>query len=526
MASHMGLREICPNYSQEFPAVLQRGLQELWESECLCDIQLTAENYTFSAHKSVLAAASWYFRIMFTTDMKERDQNSVELKGISAVGLKSALDFIYTSQLCADFESVEDVLLTSTHLQIPYLTECCVDFLKKSLNVNNFLDILSLAEKYDLVSLKTECFSFISTNLDVVLQISERCLLQLDADSIFAVLERDDVSPSVNEREILELAVKWLKYDLDGRLPHLECLIKHIRLGLIFPPKFEFENENLKDSVSLLKSVPQGEEYLQMLSEAGLQFKADNPFKKWFKIRSTQKGVLTTCGKTTGSQACREIKVCRRRFQCSAMGSQIYAVGGRGERGILFSAECYNPTEDKWRYIKALPSPLSSHAGTVHQNELYVCGGSSGEVFSGSVFRYTPELDEWTTLPPLRHPRGFHNMTSVGDKIYVMGGVLLTSADGQRRSYSDVKVTECYCPLSDQWTELSPLPVGHSQHGAAALGNKIYIMGGFSWEEERFLNTVHVYSCETDTWSTGPELPRPLVGLSSGTLTLPHYHSK
>ncbi|MGH0141760.1 UNVERIFIED_CONTAM: hypothetical protein FKN15_065255, partial [Acipenser sinensis] len=219
-------------------------------------------------------------------------------------------------------------------------------------------------------------------------------------------------------------------------------------------------------------------------------------------------------------------KVCRRRFQCNAMGSQIYAVGGRGERGILFSAECYNPTEDKWRYIKALPSPLSSHAGTVHQNELYVCGGSSGEVFSGSVFRYTPELDEWTTLPPLRHPRGFHNMTSVGDKIYVMGGVLLTSADGQRRAYSDVKVTECYCPLSDQWTELSPLPVGHSQHGAAALGNKIYIMGGFSWEEERFLNTVHVYSCETDTWSTGPELPRPLVGLSSGTLTLPHYHSK
>ncbi|XP_033863984.2 kelch-like protein 9 [Acipenser ruthenus] len=598
MASHMGMREVCPNYSQEFPAVLQRGLQELWESECLCDIQLTAENYTFSAHKSVLAAASWYFRIMFTTDMKERYQSSVELKGISAVGLKSALDFIYTSQMCADFESLEDVLLTSTHLQIPYLTECCVDFLKKSLNVNNFRDILSLAEKYDLVSMKTECFSFISTNLDVVLQISEQCLLQLDADSIFAVLERDDVSPSVNEREILELAVKWLKYDLDRRLPHLECLIKHIRLGLIFPPKFEFENENLKDSVSLLKSVPQAEEYLQMLSEAGLQFKADNPFTKWFKIRSTQKGVLTTCGKTTGGQACREItiltsgmdckpswktvanaeetynhctvvlndylyviggqnswfssnhkeeaiasvlrydprfdrwtrladmNVCRRRFQCSAMGSQIYAVGGRGERGILFSAECYNPTEDKWRYIKALPSPLSSHAGTVHQNELYVCGGSSGEVFSGSVFRYTPELDEWMTLPPLRHPRGFHNMTSVGDKIYVMGGVLLTSADGQRRSYSDVKVTECYCPLSDQWTELSPLPVGHSQHGAAALGNKIYIMGGFSWEEERFLNTVHVYSCETDTWSTGPELPRPLVGLSSGTLTLPHYHSK
>ncbi|KAG5851571.1 hypothetical protein ANANG_G00053080 [Anguilla anguilla] len=155
---------------------------------------------------------------------------------------------------------------------------------------------------------------------------------------------------------------------------------------------------------------------------------------------------------------------------------------GRGEGGLLFSAERYSPAQDTWTHIRALPRPLSSHAGAVYQDQLYICGGSSGEVFSDALFRYSPDRDEWTSLAPLHHARGFHSMTAVGDKIYV---------------------------------------IGHSQHGAAAVGHTIYVLGGFSWTAEGFLSTVHLYDTGTDTWDTGPALPRPLVGLSSATLTIP-----
>ncbi|MBN3308197.1 KLHL9 protein, partial [Amia calva] len=538
---------------------------------------------------------------MFTTDMREKHMDSVELKGVSAAGLKCALDFIYTSHLSADFESLEDVLLTSTHLQIPHLTQCCAELLQQSLRVDNFSDILCLSDKYDLVSLKLQCFSFISQNLDVILETAETSLLQVDGDAVLGVLERDDVSPQVSERAILELSLKWLNYDLDNRLPYLEDLMKEVRLGLIFPPECLSEDD-FRDSVELVKAVPKGDTYIQMMSKEDLRFQIDSPYQKWFKIRSSRKGVLATCasgscilwlGLNNGAFVLQvlsggehlkpgswktvtrvegmynhcavvlndylyiiggqnswfnssheeeatasvrrydprfdkwtrlaDMNVRRRRFHCSAMGGRIYAVGGRGEGGILCSAECYSPADDEWTHIRALPCPLSSHAGAVHGNKLYVCGGSSGEVFSDSVYGYCQELDEWTTLPPLRYARGFHSMICIEDNIYVMGGVLISRTQAQRRSYSDVLVTERYCPISNQWTELSPLPVGHSQHGCAARGSYIYIIGGFSWTEEGFLSSVHVYNIETDTWSTGPTLPRPLVGVSSGTLTLPHH---
>nr|XP_015219900.1 PREDICTED: kelch-like protein 9 isoform X1 [Lepisosteus oculatus] len=593
MATHVGVRK-CSLRSPEFPQTLHQGFRELWEAGCLCDIRLVAEDETFPAHRSVLAAASCYFRVMFTTDMKERNMDSVELKGISAGGLKCALDFIYTSQLVSDLESLEDALITSTHLQIPHMTACCAELLQSSLTADNFLEILSLSSRYDLASLKGECLAFISQNLDVILKTGESSLLQMDADGIWGLLRRDDVSPRVSETALLELVLKWVEYDLDRRQPYTELLLQEVRLGLIFPPGCGFEGD-LGAAAELVKALPKGQAYLDMLSEQCLGLQTDSPVRNWFRIRSTRKAVLATCGKTTGSRECREVMILagdrgqtsqtwrtiahvegmynhcavvlndylyiiggqnswfntnheeeatacvrrydprfdkwtrladmhvrRRRFHCSALGDRIYAVGGRGEGGILSSSECYSPAEDKWTHIRALPCPLSSHAGAAYSNRLYVCGGSSGEIFSNAMYQYSPELDEWTPLPPLRYARGFHSMSPAGDKIYVMGGILISRAAGQARSYSDVLVTECYCPASRQWTELSPLPVGHSQHGAAALGSSIYIMGGFSWTEEGFLSSVHVYDREADAWRAGPQLPRPLVGVASGTLTLPH----
>ncbi|XP_043927419.1 kelch-like protein 9 isoform X2 [Protopterus annectens] len=539
-------RHVC---CQQFPQALQKGFQELWEDRTLCDVELCAENETFAAHRSVLAAASHYFRIMFTADMLERSMQSVALKGISAVGLKTALHFIYTSRFSCEWEHLEDVLLTSTHLQIPLLTDSCDKLMQKSLKSDNFSDMLSFADRYSLPKLKVETFSFISHNLDQLLAEQESALLQLDFESVLEILGRNDITSNVNEGRILDFAVKWLTFDLDNRLCHLDKLIKEVRLGLLCSP--ECYNGNC-EALDILRSVPGAEKYIKELGDFCLKFNFDSPYKNWLQIRSTQKGVLAVCGKTAGSQECREImvftgeevfrqdswrpitqtegtynhcavvlndylyviggqnswfnhnhedeatatvrrydprfdrwirltnmQVRRRRFHCSVLGSSIYAVGGRGEGGILCSTERYDPSEDKWEYVRALPCPLSSHAGAVCQN-----------------------------------------------KLFVSGGVIITGVEGQRRTYSDVKVTECYCPVTDQWTELTHLPVGHSQHGAAALGNKIYIIGGFSWNEEGFLKNVHAYDTESDSWSAGPELPRPLVGLSSGVLTLPYYLSK
>ncbi|KAJ8247189.1 hypothetical protein GJAV_G00259770 [Gymnothorax javanicus] len=578
---------------EQFPKIIQQGLQELRETMCLCDIQLIAESSRFWAHRSVLAAASPYFKVMFSSDMRERTMEAVELKAIPAAGLKCALDFVYTSALSADFDNLEDVLLASTHLQITELTDCCAQILKDCLRVDNIFEILALSERYNLPELKSHCLAFISQNLDAVLNTRESSFLQVDWECFSGVLRRDDIHPLVCENDILELAIKWLNYAPEDREVWLEQLVQEIRLGLIFPSDGDYEGELRSSARLLCEAVPQGSTYLRMLRREDARLQTDSSYRNWFRIRSTRKGVLATCGKTTGSLECGEVMVLtgkrtdswetisrrkgmynhctvvlndflyliggqnswfsdtheeeavssvwrfdprfrrwsrladmnvrRRRFHCSALGGGIYAVGGRGEGGLLFSAERYDPAHDRWTHIRALPRPLSSHAGAVHEEQLYVCGGSSGEVFSDALFCYSPDRDEWSSLAPLRHARGFHSMTAIADKIYVIGGVVIGGGGGQGgRSYSDLLATECYSPREDQWTALQPLPAGHSQHGASAVGHTIYILGGFSWSAEGFLSSVHLYDTLTDTWASGPALPRPLVGLSSATLTLPH----
>ena len=43
----------------------------------MCDVTIVVQDRTFPAHKCILAAASEYFRTMFTVDFRERNEGTV-----------------------------------------------------------------------------------------------------------------------------------------------------------------------------------------------------------------------------------------------------------------------------------------------------------------------------------------------------------------------------------------------------------------------------------------------------------------
>lgn len=73
------------------------------------------------------------------------------------------------------------------------------------------------------------------------------------------------------------------------------------------------------------------------------------------------------------------------------------------------------------------------------------------------------------------------------DKIYVIGG----NAGLNKRQ--DVIETEVYSPEFDQWTIVSPLPMGQSEAGAYVFQKKIYIVGGYCWSARRCVKIIQTY---------------------------------
>lgn len=73
-----------------------------FESGLFCDVRLTVDGRSFSAHRNVLSAATPYFRAMFSSDLEEANLRTVTMHEVSAPILEKLLRFIYSGLFTAD----------------------------------------------------------------------------------------------------------------------------------------------------------------------------------------------------------------------------------------------------------------------------------------------------------------------------------------------------------------------------------------------------------------------------------------
>lgn len=69
----------------------------------------------WQAHKALLATQSDYFRVMFTADMRERDQDKIHMKGLTAAGFGHILRFMYYGSLELSMPTVQEILQVTSH---------------------------------------------------------------------------------------------------------------------------------------------------------------------------------------------------------------------------------------------------------------------------------------------------------------------------------------------------------------------------------------------------------------------------
>ncbi|XP_058792339.1 speckle-type POZ protein-like [Phymastichus coffea] len=147
--------------------------EQLFLDQRLGDVKLSAAcGRALHAHKSILTARSPIFAAMFEHDTMERQQNAVDIKDVEFNVLKEMLRFIYADRIEITDKSTSDLLIAADKYQIEGLKEHCVQLLSDNISVENVAEVLVIADRHNVASLKTRAMNFIRAHIAEVVDTS------------------------------------------------------------------------------------------------------------------------------------------------------------------------------------------------------------------------------------------------------------------------------------------------------------------------------------------------------------------
>ena len=162
----------------------------------------------------------------------------------------------------------------------------------------------------------------------------------------------------------------------------------------------------------------------------------------------------------------------------AALGGKLYAVGGNAWTTPWYfsSAEVYDPINDSWNYIASMDISRNGPGVTVLDGKLYVVGGAPDGAPVGdpvaSAEVYDPSDSSWHYIASMSVPRQYPGVAALGGKLYAVGG---NNSGGTFLASAEV-----YDPIDNNWNPIASINEIRAGHGVAALGGKLYAVGGSS----------------------------------------------
>lgn len=179
----------------------------------------------------------------------------------------------------------------------------------------------------------------------------------------------------------------------------------------------------------------------------------------------------------------------------------LYVVSGYGRRLDADTSKKfyrYDPESDRWSRLPDMPEARAAAAVGVIGDRLLVAGGALNSVAHADTFAFDFQTGRWSRLPDMPSRREHVGAAVADGKLYVLGG---------RTSESlAVPTAERYDPRTQRWERLQPLPVPTGGLEAITWNGKPIAIGGGDDGGESVTGAVQEYDPKTDSWTRLPDL--------------------
>uniref|UniRef100_A0A8C6FG87 Kelch like family member 38 n=1 Tax=Moschus moschiferus TaxID=68415 RepID=A0A8C6FG87_MOSMO len=564
----------------DFSSDLLRQLNDLRQNRILTDVSLCAGAWEVPCHRNVLASSSPYFRAMFCSNFRESREAKVQLKGLDASTLERIVLYVYTGEAHITVESVLPLMEAASMLQYPKLLEACSSFLQSQLTPSNCLGMTRLSEIFSCETLRKKA-------REVALTYFPEVAASADLKELCALELRDylgDDGLCGEEEKVFEALMVWIKHDLQTRKRYVQELFKQVRLQYVHPAFFHhfIANDALLQSSAPCQTILETAKrqvfsLYSTTSSAGLQPLCHVPPRNSYQDflillggrkdnQQTTRDVLLYDGQTGRWQSLAKLPARLYKASAVSLHRSIYMLGGVAVglgRGVP-SAKVYvfSLTLNQWRPGQPMLAARYSHRSAAHRSFIFSIGGiGEGHEVMGSMERYDSVSNVWERMASM--PVGvLHPAVAVKDqRLYLFGGEdimqnpvrLIQVYHISRNTWFKMETRMiknvcapavvlgerivivggytrrilAYDPQSNKFVKCADMKDRRMHHGAAVMGNKLYVTGGRRLTTDCSIEDSASFDCydpETDTWTSQGQLPHKLFDHACLTLQcIPHH---
>ncbi|KAJ5073758.1 pep-cterm sorting domain-containing protein [Anaeramoeba ignava] len=170
------------------------------------DFKIKTEDKTFFCHRSFLKYRSEYFAGMFRSNYQENQQGEITFPDISTKTMEKVLLFLYTGKVEMDQDNAVDLLLVANKLLIETLKKFCEQYVSANLSAENIFDVCEIAAHFACEYLQKKCLKYINMHTESL--FSHRGFLQI-SETLMELILKSDFLMINKEINLLHLLVKW-----------------------------------------------------------------------------------------------------------------------------------------------------------------------------------------------------------------------------------------------------------------------------------------------------------------------------